>query len=48
VVEVRPCRDEPDEELTLGVYNAVWPFDVVTMDEVRSFKEARLEGRALP
>jgi mycothiol synthase len=43
VLEVRPCRDEGEEALTLAVYNAVWPLDAITMDEVRSFKEAMLD-----
>jgi mycothiol synthase len=43
VLEVRPCRDENDEELTLAVYNDVWPLDAITMDEVRSFKQAMLD-----
>jgi GNAT superfamily N-acetyltransferase len=40
MVEVRPCADEPDEQLSLDVYNAVWPHEAVTMDEVRHFKAA--------
>ena len=43
VLEVRPCRDEGEEALTLAVYNAVWPLDAITMDEVRSFKQATLD-----
>ena len=43
VLEVRPCRDEGEEALTLAVYNAVWPLDAITMDEVRSFKQAMLD-----
>ena len=43
MLEVRPCRDESEEALTLAVYNAVWPFDAITMDEVRSFKQATLD-----
>jgi GNAT superfamily N-acetyltransferase len=40
MVEVRPCAGEPDEQLSLDVYNAVWPHEAVTMDEVRHFKAA--------
>ena len=29
---------EADEQISLDVYNAVWPHDAITMDEVRSFK----------
>ena len=43
VLEIRPCRDEAEEELTLAVYNEVWPLDAITMAEVRSFKDAMLD-----
>jgi mycothiol synthase len=39
-VEVRRCRDEADEERTLAIYNAVWPWNSVTMAEVESFKRS--------
>jgi GNAT superfamily N-acetyltransferase len=38
VTEIRPCANEADEEASLAIYNAVWPWDAVTMDEVRSFR----------
>jgi GNAT superfamily N-acetyltransferase len=38
MVEVTECRGESDEQISLDVYNAVWPHDAITMDEVRSFK----------
>jgi len=38
VLEVTLCTGESDERISLEVYNAVWPNDAVTMDEVRSFK----------
>ena len=50
------CTDASDERLSLDVYNAVWPHDAITMDEVRSFKAsvrasvdhlARLDGVAV-
>ena len=53
MVEVTPCAEERDEQLSLDVYNAVWPHAAFTMDEVRSFKQsvrahhdvvARLDG----
>jgi GNAT superfamily N-acetyltransferase len=56
VLEVTRCTDESDERTSLDVYNAVWPNDAVTMDEVRSFKAsvrayvdhlARLDGVAV-
>jgi mycothiol synthase len=40
VVEVRACADERAERLSLDVYNAVWPHEAVTLDEVRHFKAA--------
>lgn len=39
-IEVRRCANTADEERSLAVYNAVWPWDSVTMDEVESFKSA--------
>jgi GNAT superfamily N-acetyltransferase len=56
VLTVIPCADERDEQVSLDIYNAVWPHDAVTMDEVRSFKAsarehvdylARLDGTAV-
>lgn len=53
MLEMTPCADERDEQVSLDVYNAVWPHAAFTMDEVRSFKEsvrahhdvvARLDG----
>ena len=38
MVEVNECDGVADEKLSLDVYNAVWPHDAITMDEVRSFK----------
>ena len=38
MLEVTPCLDEPDEQLSLDVYNAVWPHDPFTLPDVRSFK----------
>jgi GNAT superfamily N-acetyltransferase len=40
MVEIRPCADEPDEQLSLDICNAVWPYEAVTMDEVRHYKAA--------
>jgi len=56
VLEVTPCVDEADEQVSLDVYNAVWPHDPFTMDDVRSFKAgardhvdylARIDGAAV-
>jgi GNAT superfamily N-acetyltransferase len=41
VQEIRLCADDADKAASLAIYNAVWPLDAVTMDEVRS-----LESRA--
>ena len=38
VVEVRPAATRADEERSLAIYNAVWPWDAITMAEVDSFK----------
>jgi GNAT superfamily N-acetyltransferase len=38
VLEIRPCRDEDEQERALAVYNAVWPWEAITMDEVRFFQ----------
>jgi GNAT superfamily N-acetyltransferase len=43
VLEIRRCADEADEEATLAIYNTVWPWDAVTMNEVRSFKSQTLD-----
>ena len=40
MLEVTPWLDEPDEQRSLGVYNAVWPHDTFAMADVRSFKES--------
>jgi mycothiol synthase len=39
-IEVRACANTGDEERSLAVYNAVWPWDSVSMDEVESFKSS--------
>jgi GNAT superfamily N-acetyltransferase len=40
MVEIRPCRDDADERVSLEIYNAVWPALAITMAEVESFKTA--------
>src|SRR5438874_2388 len=40
MIDVRACADEREEQVSLDVYNAVWPHEAVTMDEVRHFKAA--------
>lgn len=39
-IEIRSCADTPEEQLSLDVYNAVWPDEALTMDEVTHFKAA--------
>lgn len=38
MLEIRPSRGDSDQELSLGIHNAVWPRDAVSMDEIRSFQ----------
>lgn len=42
MVEIRHCATREDEERSLAIYNAVWPWDAVSMAEVDSFKAACL------
>ena len=43
MIEIAECANEAEKQLSLDVYNAVWPQEAVTMDEVASF-EASLLG----
>jgi GNAT superfamily N-acetyltransferase len=43
MLELKSCADEREEQLSLDVYNAVWPYEAVTMDEVRHFKAAMVD-----
>jgi GNAT superfamily N-acetyltransferase len=43
MLEVRPIRDDEEEQLSLDVYNAVWPLDSVTLVESRSFLERTID-----
>jgi GNAT superfamily N-acetyltransferase len=38
VLEVTLCTDEADEQLSLDLYNAVYPHETYTIEDVRSFK----------
>ena len=38
--DVRVCTSEDEEARSLEIHNTVWPHRAVTMDEVRSFKDA--------
>ena len=42
VHEIRLCADDADKEYSLAVYNAIWPLDAITMDEVRSFESGAI------
>ncbi len=43
MLEIRPCADDADLELSLTIYNAVFPSEAVTMDEVHSFISQTLD-----
>jgi GNAT superfamily N-acetyltransferase len=43
VLEVRPARDEAERQVALEIYNHVWPWDSITMDEVRHFEKSALD-----
>ena len=43
MVNAAPCAGEADEQASLDAYNAVWPHDAITMDEVRHFKASVTE-----
>jgi GNAT superfamily N-acetyltransferase len=56
VIEVAQCAGEAEKQLSLDVYNAVWPQEAVTMAEVAVFEAglldvcdllARLDGRVV-
>ena len=38
MTEIRLCADETEEEASLAIYNAVWPWNAFSMDEVTSYK----------
>jgi GNAT superfamily N-acetyltransferase len=42
-IDVRRAADRADEELSLELFNAVWPRHAVTMAEVDSFKRAAID-----
>jgi GNAT superfamily N-acetyltransferase len=43
MAEVRACGDEREEQLSLDVYNAVWPHEALTLEDVRHFKAAMVD-----
>jgi len=42
VIEIVECSGPADKQVSLGIYNAVWPQEAITMDEVASFEESLL------
>jgi mycothiol synthase len=42
VLEIRPCANVDEEERALAIYNASWPFDAITLDEVHAFRASTL------
>jgi len=38
VLTVTACADERDEQVSLDIYDAVWPHDPLTIDDVRSYQ----------
>ena len=42
-IEVVACADEACDEESLAIYNAVWPWDAVSMSEVRSWRSQVLD-----
>jgi GNAT superfamily N-acetyltransferase len=38
--EITPCLGEADEQVSLEAYNAVWPQEAISMDDVRSYKKS--------
>jgi L-amino acid N-acyltransferase YncA len=47
VLEIRPCRDQADEALSLEIYNEVVPAEAVSLDESRAWKAAQVEHQDL-
>jgi GNAT superfamily N-acetyltransferase len=43
VIEVFPVASEAEERFSLEIYNAVWPHEAVTLDDLHSFKRATVE-----
>ena len=41
--EIRPCTTPAERERALAIYNAVWPWDAITMKEVDSWRSQALD-----
>jgi len=42
VIDVQPCKVEDEERFSLEIYNRVFPWDSITMNEVRDFSRRAL------
>jgi GNAT superfamily N-acetyltransferase len=42
VLEIRPCTNEDEEGRALAIYNAIYPWDAITLDEVHVFRASTL------
>ena len=38
MIEIRPCRDDADKRLSLGIYNEVWPHEAVDLATVQQWE----------
>lgn len=47
VIEVSPVASGAEERVSLDIYNACWPRDAVTVDEVHWFKELHTPNEKL-
>ena len=43
MIKVANCANEAEKQLSLDVYNAVWPHEAVTLDEVKSFEAGHVD-----
>ena len=43
VIDVQPSGNEDEERLSLEIYNRVFPWDSITMDEIRGFSRSALD-----
>jgi GNAT superfamily N-acetyltransferase len=43
MVEIARCSNEAEKLLSVEAYNTVWPYESVTLDEVRSFEASLLD-----
>ncbi|TMK79900.1 MAG: GNAT family N-acetyltransferase [Actinobacteria bacterium] len=43
MLEIRPCADDTDKEISLAIYNEVVPEEAVSLREVREFEAVQIE-----